>query len=55
MKRTDATPIRNAHDPIMMGNATLGLMPSMATRIMHGAYNGLQFVAYLAATQLPAK
>ena len=31
------TGIRNAHDPIMIGNAVVSLMPSRLTRIMHGA------------------
>jgi hypothetical protein len=37
MDRTLATGIRNAHEPIMMGKAAVGFMPSRLTRIMQGA------------------
>ena len=36
MKRRLPTGIRNAHEPIMIGNAAVGFMPSRLTRIMHG-------------------
>ena len=36
-KRTLLVGIRNAQDPIMIGNAAAGFMPSSAIRIMHGA------------------
>ena len=29
--------MRNAQEPIMIGKAAFGFMPSSATRIMHGA------------------
>ena len=32
-----ATGIRNPADPIIIGNATFGFMPSKLTKIMHGA------------------
>ena len=37
MKLPLATGIRNAHDPIMIGKAAVMFIPSMLTRIMHGA------------------
>ena len=37
MKRKLATGIRNAQEPIMIGKAAMGFMPSRLTRIMHGA------------------
>ena len=36
MKRRLPTGMRNAHEPIMIGNAVVSLMPSRLTRIMHG-------------------
>ena len=38
MKRMQATGIRKAHEPIMMGYAVSGLMPRRLTMIMIGAY-----------------
>src|SRR5262249_47298199 len=35
-KRTHATGMRNAHEPIIIGNAAVGFIPSRLTRIMHG-------------------
>ena len=35
-KRMPAIGIRNAHEPIMIGNAALAFMPSKLTRIMQG-------------------
>src|SRR6185436_10820328 len=36
MNRALAIGIRNAHEPIMIGNAVVEFMPSRLTRIMHG-------------------
>ena len=37
MNRMLPTGIRKAHEPIMIGNAAVGFMPSRLTRIMQGA------------------
>ncbi len=37
MNRATANGIRNAHAPIMIGNADFSVMPSAVTRIKHGA------------------
>ena len=46
--------IRNAQEPIMMGNAALAFMPSRPTRIMHGAYRPMPSVISAPSTKLPA-
>ena len=38
MNRNPATGIRKAHEPIMIGNAAMGFMPSRLTRMRQGAY-----------------
>jgi len=44
MNRALATGIRNAHDPIMIGNAARGFIPSKLIRIRHGAYKPMPIV-----------
>ena len=44
MNRRLATGMRNAQDPIIIGNAAIGFMPSRLTMIMHGAYNPMPIV-----------
>ena len=46
--------MRNAQEPIMIGNAARGFMPSSATRIMHGAYRPMPSVISAPSTKLPA-
>ena len=36
--------IRNAHEPIMIGKAAVGFIPSRLTMIMHGAYRPMPSV-----------
>jgi len=44
MKRMLPVGMRKAQEPIMIGNAALGFMPSRLTRIMHGAYRPMPSV-----------
>ena len=44
MNRRLATGMRNAQDPIIIGNAAMGFIPSRLTIIMHGAYNPMPIV-----------
>src|SRR6185503_21225109 len=52
MNRTPATGMSKAHDPIMIGNAARGLIPSKLTRIRHGAYKPTPSVISAPRTQL---
>src|SRR6185436_1551077 len=52
MKRSPATGMRNAHEPIMMGNAAIGFMPSRLTRMRQGAYSPTPRVMSAPSTKL---
>src|ERR1051326_2516956 len=54
-KRTLLTGIRNAHDPIMIGNAAAGFIPRRLTRIMHGAYRPMPSIIRTPRTKLTAR
>ena len=54
-KRALATGIRNAHEPIMIGKAAVGVHAEQADRIMQGAYMPMPSVISAPRTKLPAR